>query len=220
MTAAAATVETEAPPSPPEVVEPAEVGGVHVLGGTVLESGDDASDPPVDPAALKEAGIDGNVVSVEEDQQGAVFYIYDDGSWVFILPDEVSDEAGDIVQPLWSAGNFCAGAFAQISKINNQLYWGGQNYCSGTSNVYPHSLTIMLRDGCTGFLCWQEEAGTRTSTDSRYNLVQTVSIFTNCANSTQRRYDQVAWPVVQGVQFGPIVDTENFIVNCDWYGVI
>jgi hypothetical protein len=42
----------------------------------------------------------------------------------------------------------------------------------------------------------------------------------NCANSDERRYDQIARPIVKGIEFGPIVDTENFVVACDWIGEI
>lgn len=188
----------------------------RVLGGNVIEDGPTASAPPIDAEELARQGITGEVVSVEQDVKGATFYFYEDGDYVFMLPDELPNEDGDLVRAAWSAGTYCTGHFVQIAKLNGQLYWGGQNYCSGTNNVYQHDLRIVLRDGCTGPFCFQEETGSARAPGSAYEMVKTVSQFHTCVNSNQRRYDMIAYPMVRSVQFGPIVDSENFIVACDW----
>lgn len=53
------------------------------------------------------------------------------------------------------------------------------------------------------------------SSDSAYNTVQTVTRFDNCTPAAQYRYDMVARPTVQGVQYGPFVDGDNYVVGCN-----
>ncbi|WP_157523889.1 hypothetical protein [Microbacterium sp. CH1] len=214
----------EAPPAPPATDSPAPTPGteptngaraLHVLGGEIIHSGPDAPQPPINPTELAAIGLEGQVVSVEKDKQGATFYFYEDGDYVYTLPDKVKGPKGDVAAQ-WSSGTYCAGNFVDIAKLNGQLYWGGSNYCSGTNNVYVHSLKIVLRDGCTGPFCWQEETGSASAPGSAYDMVKSVSQFHTCANSNERRYDMIAYPMVRSVQFGPIVDSQNFVVPCDW----
>lgn len=171
-------------------------------------------EPELDADVLDELDVTGTVTNVEVDQNGAVFYFYDSGDYVFKLPDEVPTADG-MVSARWSAGTHCVGNFVDMYRNSaGALYWGGQNYCTGTNNVYVHELKMTLRGGCPEWWCNRVTIGTVTAPGSAYEMVKTVSDFRRCPSTAERRYDQIAYPKVRGVQFGPVVDTQNFVIKC------
>jgi len=162
---------------------------------------------------LEDKGIEGDV-TVQEDPAGAVMYLDGEGDWLIQLPGTAGGE-GEIT-PLWNAG-VCAGSFYMPQKVGAYLEWGGQNSCGSTSpnGVYPHYLDVMLRDTCQGAGClivdnlWRER-----SVNSRYSAVATVSQSDFCAESGNRRYSLVAWPVLRGTQYGPFVSSSVDVNSC------
>ncbi|MBX0301979.1 hypothetical protein K2F54_18620 [Cryobacterium sp. 1639] len=187
------------------------LGGAQAASAATVPSPDN---PPVSDQFLEENNVEGSVVDVQTDAKGAKFYLYDTGDWVLELPQAAND--GGMQTQSYNAG-ICAGTFVGISRLSNQLYWGGQSSCATTNPTaaYPHSLKIELRKGCVSGICFQNTVRTGVSSDSAYNRVQTVTRFDNCTSAAQYRYDMVARPTVQGVQYGPFVDGDNYVVGCN-----
>lgn len=112
----------------------------------------------------------------------------------------------------------CAGTFVDITKLGDELYWGGQELCSSApaDAIYLHSLRMVLRSTCNGFPCGiMTEQREFTSTDSPYNAVQTVNGFEGCVTGTTYDYDQIAYQTFRGTQYGPFVDGPVAAVDCN-----
>lgn len=151
--------------------------GLLILGSVVMAAPAQAATPEPAPAPapapapnvseefLQQNDVQGKVTNIQTDANGAEFYLYDSGDWVLELP---SDAAPGNVSAQYEAG-ICAGTFVDITKLGDELYWGGQESCSSApaDAIYPHSLRMVLRSTCNGFPCGiMTEQREFTSTDS------------------------------------------------------
>jgi hypothetical protein len=170
------------------------------------------------PADIAVPGHDpsGSVISTQTDEKGAEFQLYDSGDWTIQIPASQPGEVG--TNALEFEAGACAGTFAQISVVANGLVWGSQNACVGTdpNAVYPHSLRMELRSTCSGFPCGilnvEREA---SAPGSLYDNVKTVAESEPCVTGTTYEYDQIAYPTVNGVEYGPFVDSPLAVVPCN-----
>ncbi len=168
---------------------------------------------PAEELFLEEKGVEG-VVTVQEDALGAAMYLDDEGDWVLTLPSP--ETAPGEVAPLWGAG-ICVGSFYMPIKVGSYLEWGGQNSCSSAppNAVFPHYLDTRLRDTCQGPLCIVvDDLWKVRSNNSHYASVATVADSRSCVESGDRAYSVVAWPTVQGVQYGPFVSSTVDVDGC------
>lgn len=149
---------------------------------------------------------DGSIVQTIEGQQ---MVFSQDGTWT------VSDvPAPGEVAPQYVSG--CVGSFAPIIKVAGYLQTGATQTC--TEGAYPQWISYQLRSTCAGPLClvFSNETGRiRSNNGLGYNRVANVTYTENCASSGKRQYQQIVWPTGRGVQFGPVVDTNEPTVSCD-----
>lgn len=149
---------------------------------------------------------DGSIVQTIGDQQ---MVFSQDGTWT------VSDVTSpDEVTPQYVSG--CVGSFAPIIRVAGYLQTGATQTC--TEGAYPQWIDYQLRSTCPGILCliFSNETGRiRSNNGLGYSRVANVTYTENCVSSGNRQYQQIVWPTGRGVQFGPVVDTNEPIVNCD-----
>lgn len=173
-------------------------------------------DEPVAPTTKE--SIEGNVVDVQTDEKGAVFTLYDSGEWYLDLPDDSAPAPeGEVSTLAFDAGG-CVGKFLGPALNAEGLEWGAQNACAGssTTSFFPHRLKVELRSTCSGFPCGilnvEREAN---AGGSEYNAVKTVVPTEACVTSTTYEYDQIAYPTVRGVQYGPFVSSPLAVLDCN-----
>ena len=176
--------------------------------------------------ALAERGVEGDVVTVQEDDSSA---FYSNGSnWVLDLnstPSKVEaakdsdpSTAASATAAGFSAG-ICAGKFRDITKEVGEVVFGAQSSCVASNNsFYRHRVTALLRDTCTDPfpLCIiVTDRGTVTSpSSSNFSRLATAAGERKCKTSGKRKYEQRVTVEVRSVQHGPFWQT-NRVVACN-----
>lgn len=149
---------------------------------------------------------DGTIVQTIEDQR---MILAQDGTWT------VSDvPAEGAITPRFVSG--CAGSFGDVLKVSTYLQGSASQTC--TEGAYPQWIKYQLRSTCSGPLCivFSNETGKiRSNNGLGYTRVANVTYTETCKSSGKRKYSQIVWPAGKGVEFGPVVDRDEFIVACD-----
>ena len=150
---------------------------------------------------------DGTIIQTIGDQTAR---LAQDGSWsIGDTPPE-----GATTAAAWISG--CVGEFHTVQRVSDYIQSGATQTC--TEGAYPHWISIQLKSSCAGGPCiiFSPESGKVRSTNGLgFNRVANATYTETCLSTRHRTYQQTVWPAGKGVEFGPMVDTDEPVVHCD-----